>query len=295
MRCLHPACPIGGGLTSWSDVVTLPETRVRPIDRPAVLSALASCGVLGVRASPIPPKVLKSACLKRILALCPCLYAQVQAPATAAAVVHLCEVTIGAKIDATNVYRAFQVQHPGMPGTPFLHAPVVNKVKGGDIMEALCSEVLANHGLPLKKVGADGWPEWTSKSHVSLNSGKLRVLKLYGDLLLPAAPHNVLVSVKSEAARERFVVSGNRLESVGFGFFKDAAEFWTTSRMNLLKRWGFIAVYMPEATLKRILTRLVKDGRESESVNINGRPLYRPLEDFGSDMYRIAGRVTIDL
>lgn len=286
---------MGGGLADWNDVVSHQDAKVRPRDRPAALAALGACGPLGAASPHRPAALPHTAYFGRILALCPCLYAQIDVKVSAPAIVHLCEVTIGARIDSTNVYQAFQIQHPNLPGTPFLHPPRVNEAGGGDIMEALCAEVLTNHGLPPMKLRPDGWPEWESKAHLSLNEGKMHMLKLYGDLLIPAAPHNILVSVKSEAARERFVVSGNRLESVGFGFFNSAAEFWTSNRMNLLKRWGFIAIYMPQTTLDQINARLAAASRESESVNINGRQLYRPLEMFGPDMVRVAGRVTMDL
>lgn len=159
-------------------------------------------------------------------------------------------------------------------------------------MEALCSEVLQNHGVPHMEMDSDGWPEWSSPAHVSLNRGKMRKVKLYGDLMIPSAPHNVLISVKSEAARERFIVSGNRLESVGFGFFNDPSEFWTSSRMDLLKRWGFAAVYMPGATVLAIEEHLRQKNTSSHNVNINGRPLFRALTEFGPDMYRIAGKLS---
>ena len=123
----------------------------------------------------------------------------------------------------------------------------------------------------------------------------MRPLKLYGDILVPSAPHNLLISVKSEAARERFVVSGNRLESVGFGFFSEANEFWTTTRIRMLKRWGFIAVYMPSATLVSLTERLTADGRSGDALNINGTSLFRSLEDFGDDIAQIAGKLSMSL
>jgi hypothetical protein len=162
-------------------------------------------------------------------------------------------------------------------------------------MEALCSETLTNEGVPHMSEKSNGDFVWASPSHVSLNRGSLRRLKLYGDFLIPAAPHNILISVKSEAARERFVVSGNRLESVGFGFFNDASEFWTENRMNQLKRWGFVAVYMPSATLLAIDNKLARTGHGSFAINVNGKSLFRPLSQFGSDMLSVAGRVSYDL
>lgn len=292
---MHPNCPSGGGIP-WAAVVASPESRIKSAaTRANILATLAPLGPLG-GGPPIvvPPALLTSEPFKRVLELCPCLYAQIAAPVSARGVVHLCEVTMGVPIVSTNVYQAFQIQHPAAGTPPFLYPPAIAATAGGDIMEALCSEVLTNHGMPHMEVGPDGWPIWAAKSHLSLNSGAMRPLKLYGDLLIPAAPHNLLISVKSEAARERFVVSGNRLESVGFGFFNDPSEFWTVSRMNLMKRWGFSAIYMPTPTLDAINSKLASRGHVSHSFNINGQPLFRPLDNFGPDMLRVAGRLTID-
>jgi hypothetical protein len=228
---------MGHGAPDWATVINSPAAKIRIGDRPQLLSALDSCGPLGSAIPAIPSGMIASAPFKRILDLCPCLYAQLPDAVSARGVVHLCEVTLGRIIDSASVYDAFKIQHPGMPAHPFLHPPANSGAGGGDIMEALCCEVLCNHGVPHMEIGADNWPVWSSKSHISLNSGRMNSLKLYGDILIPSAPHNILISVKSEAARERFVVSGNRLESVGFGFFNDPGEFWTVNRINLLKRW----------------------------------------------------------
>lgn len=285
---------MGAGAHSWTEVVD--EARVRPADRQEFLDALNWYGPLGAAVvHEVTPMLASKAAFKRILELSPCLYAQINEKVTARGVVHLCEVTLGAPITSANVYQAFQVQHPATGTTPFQYPPRQAGAGGGDIMEALCAEVLSNHGVPAMLTDAAGWPIWSSPGHLSLNAGKLNPLKLYGDLLVPAAPHNLLISVKSEAARERFVVSGNRLESVGFGFFNDASEFWTQNRMNLLKRWGFVAVYMPAQTLALLNEHLAAQGTHQYAININGRPLYRPLEDFGRDIARVVGKLTIDL
>ncbi len=291
MQCLHPHCPLGNGLSSWADVLDRTELRVRAGDRPSFLAALGACGALS-GAVHVPPEILSTAGFKRILRACPCLYAQVSVKTTARAVVHLCEVTLGAPIDSSNVFDAFKIQHPNSARS-FLHPPIIPGANGGEIMEALCSEVLTNHGVPHMAEDADGWPDWGACCHVSLNTGKLRQLKLYGDILIPCAPHNILISVKSEKARERFVVSGNRLESVGFGFFDEPDEFWTTTRMNMYKRWGFSAIYMPEITLSAIKSHLAGLGTSGHAININGTELFRPLEDFGRDIARIAGKVSL--
>lgn len=277
------------GAAAWDTV--LEEVRMPAQARSAVLAQLAAGSVPGSLGTVLPMTVPAGAgaAFARLLDAAPCLFTQIDATVTARGVVHLCEVTLGTRIDSANVYQAFLVQHPKQK-PPYLYPPVRAGASGGTIMEALCSEVLSNHGVPHMVAGANGWPVWESKSHVSLNEGRLKVLKLYGDLLIPAAPHNLLVSVKSEVARERLVVSGNRLESVGFGFFKHPSEFWGPARISMLKRWGFVAVYMPSATLEKVKAKLAEKKREA--TNVNGRPLYRPLDEFGPDMARVAGRVT---
>lgn len=291
MLCLHPHCPMGTGLGNWDDVLGHPSLRIRPVDKPRFLAVLSTCNSLSGPSASSDTALLSSAGFKRILEACPCLYVQVGVRVSARAVVHLCEVTLGTRITSLNVCDAFDVQHPSKP-PHYLFSPLVSGASGGDIMEALCSEVLENHGVPHMQDGSDGWPQWSNRSHVSLNQGEFHHLKLYGDILVPCAPHNLLISVKSEAARERFVVSGNRLESVGFGFFSDASEFWTVNRMSLLKRWGFVAVYMPSATLSNIISHLSASNTNNHNVNINGRPLYRDLRDFGGDIHRVAGRIS---
>lgn len=289
---------MGHGAPTWNDVVSLGAAKIRSADRGSVLAQLGLCGhpssgrLVGVGAA---LRSINSAALDRLLYLCPCLYAQLDERVSARGVVHLCEVTLNCPIDSGNVYSAFQVQHPSTNPPTFAYPPLLNGASGGDIMEALCSEVLTNHGVPHMDIDSNGWPIWDSDKHLSLNIGKMRDLKLYGDILIPAAPHNILVSVKSEAARERFVVSGNRLESIGFGFFNDASEFWTKSRMNLLKRWGFTAIYMPSSTLAAINSHIVSNGTQSHAININGRPLYRDLAVFGSDVIRVAGKISMDI
>lgn len=293
MKCLHPYCPMGHGLDSWADVVASPQAKIQSKDQADLLLALAACGPLDSGLVAFPEGVVNRAPFQRLLRLCPCLYAQVPTKISARGVVHLCEVTLQQSIVSSNVYQAFQIQHPGAGTAPYRYPPAVSGAGGGDIMEAPCSEVLENHGVPHMDIDNHGWPQWSTKAHVSLNAGKMQPLKLYGDILVPCAPHNLLVSVKSEAARERFVVSGNRLESVGFGFFNDPSEFWTSSRMNLLKRWGFSAIYMPDNTLHAIDVHLAQKGTSSNAININGRPLFRSLSDFGGDIARIAGALSM--
>lgn len=187
------------GLASWEHVVASPEVGIRSGDQARILAALSTCLNLGTLGHVDPP-LLTTAAFQRVLQLCPCLFSQVPIRVTARAVAHLCEVTLGKRITSENVYDAFEIQHPRIAEQQFLYPPIEPGAGGGDIMETLCAEVLTNHGLPPMRLSEDGWPVWTAKSHLSLNSGKMSPLKLYGDILIPSAPHNVLVSVKSEAA-----------------------------------------------------------------------------------------------
>lgn len=281
------------GLSSWTEVVNHDSLGIQEHRKRAIIDILTPIGELGSNHH-IEHRILTSAPFERLLAACPCLYAQLEAKVTASAVVHLCEVTLNQVIRSENVYDAFLIQHPSN-GEHFRYPPRMPGASGGDIMEKLCSEVLTNHGVPIMDLDAIGWPMWGHKHHLSLNDGAMRDLKLYGDILIPCAPHNLLISVKSEAARERFVVSGNRLESVGFGFFNDASEFWTQNRIRMLKRWGFLAVYMPSGTHNEIIAHLATEGHNGQNQNINGTPLFRSLEQFGPDMERVAGKLSMSL
>lgn len=157
-------------------------------------------------------------------------------------------------------------------------------------MEMLCSEVLTNEGLPPMMPGSDGWPVWTIPGHILMNRGSMSRLKALGDILVPCAPTNLLISVKSEAARERLLYSANSIEGIGFGFFNQAKEFWTPRRMSLFKRMGFTAIYMPDETHAEVQAHVDAHGHASYAVNINGTALYRPLSVFGADMLRIVGK-----
>lgn len=221
--------------------------------------------------------------------LCPCIYNQIALKATARSIVHFCEVTINAAITSDNVNDAFKVQHPDLL-PDFAYGPAIGGQSGGDIMEMLCSEVLSNAGIPVMWPGDDGWPDWRMPGHILLNEGKMRSLKAFGDILIPCGPTNLVVSVKSEAAKERLLYSSNSIEGVGFGFFKHANEFWSDSRMNLYKRMGFTAIYLPDVTYDTLVAELDARGKLKNAVNVNGTDLYRPHKQFASDMKRVVGK-----
>lgn len=292
MRCFHPYCPATQHSLPWADVVEMPELKVQTRYKSALLTwlnqYLAAAPGSPPAAIATPPAGVPRAIIDRLLRLCPCLYNQINEPATSEATVHFCELTLGTPITSANVQQAFLVQHPRAP--TFSPGPITPCRNGGDVMEMLCSEVLTAAGIPPMLPGRDGWPVWSMPGHVLLNRGAMSRLKALGDILVPCAPTNLVISVKSEAARERLLYSANSIEGIGFGFFNDASEFWTTRRMSLFKRMGFTAIYMPDDTHDAVQQHIADYGHSSHAVNINGTALYRPLSIFGSDMRRIVGK-----
>jgi len=283
---------MGGGHASWNDVVADPRLKVRPNERNTVLSALSSLGAIGTAGQlPIPKKRL----LKRLLEWAPCLYTQLNIRTSADAIVHLCEITLGAKIVSANVHDAFVIQHPNDTTKTFSIAPQFWSGNPGDISEALCSEVLTNEGLPKLELDATGWPIYNRIGHIRLNKGKMIAVKAFGDILIPCAPSNLIISVKTETAKERLLYSANMIEGIGFGFFNSATEFWTPSRMNLYKRMGFTAIYLPDSTHAAIHHELNQKGIKSLAINVNGKQLYRPLTSFGEEMKNVAGKHSLHL
>jgi hypothetical protein len=213
--------------------------------------------------------------------------------ATPRATAHLCEITLGAHIDSANVHQAFLIQHPRNP--LYAAPPAIACPDGGTIMEMLCSEVLEAAGVPRMELDGSNWPIWRMPGHMLLNEGKMDGLRAFGDLLIPCAPTNLVISVKSEAARERLLYSSNSIEGIGFGFFNEAREFWSTDRMRLYKRMGFSAIYLPAGTHAEIADRLAATNTAMHAVNLNGTALYRRLDDFGADMARVVGKSSLDL
>ena len=229
-----------------------------------------------------------NALLDRLLRIAPCLVNQADISVSARAVVHLCELTLNLPIDSENVEQAFLIQHP-RKGPDFSFPPVRPFAGGGGtVMEMLCSEVLTSADIPAMEPGPDSWPVWSMPGHVLLNDGRMRELQALGDILIPCAPTNLLISVKSEKARERLLYSANSIEGIGFGFFDEPQEFWTDSRMQLYKRMGFSAIYMPSETVNSINAHI---GHENNRrLNVYGSELYRPITTFADDMNRIVGK-----
>jgi hypothetical protein len=294
MKCMHPYCPMGDGAANWGDVVDTGALKARLADRSALLGNLSSFRAPTTPSSLLPPPTSNSALLTRLLALCPCLYNQLDIRCSPQGIVHLRELTLTARITSANVVSAFDVQHPGK-APDFRYGPGQKGADAGSIMEALCSEVLDNEGIPAMDLDRNSWPVWRMPGHIMLNAGKMRAVKAFGDILIPAAPSNIIISVKTQAARERLLYSANMIEGVGFGFFDEPSEFWSQSRMNLFKRMGFTAIYLPDSTHTALTAHITSSHLESFAVNINGKELYRSLSRFGADMRTIVGRTTLEL
>lgn len=295
MLCLHPECPINPqeGPRDWKAAIVDMERRGLfrgPGQRALVETALRNIAPLPTRFElDIPNGALRS----RVLRTCPCLYAQVDARSGAKGVVHLAEVTMGAPVVQENVADAFLVQHPSK-GPAFLYAPRVRTGAAGSVSEEFCREVLTNAGLQRMRP-VNGRLEWTIPGFAELNRKPLNALSSFGDFLVPAAPSNVIISCKAVAARERLLNSGIRVDTVGFGFFDDPSEFRTIQRMNVLRRFGFTAIYMPNRTLVQLERAMATAGTTARAINVNGTPLFRPLSGFGDDMLRICGRSSLEL
>ncbi|PZR81796.1 MAG: hypothetical protein DI537_37635 [Stutzerimonas stutzeri] len=215
-------------------------------------------------------------------------------PPTSRAIVHFCELSIGARITDANVMHAFKAQLPKATTWKYTPAGDFNG-RGGDVMEYLCSEVLNNGGIPQMTPADEGWPKWNMPGHILLNEGKMQDLKALGDILIPCAPTNLIVSVKSVKAKERLLYSANSIEGIGYGFFDSPEEFWSVRRMQLFKRMGFSAIYMPDDTLAKLKAQLEGKKIDQFAVNINGTPLYRPLTQFSADMRKVVGKSAFDL
>ncbi|WP_379063501.1 hypothetical protein ACFJIU_21950 [Mesorhizobium sp. UC74_2] len=284
---------MASGAFTWADVVAHPSMAVKSATQSLLVAALGAFGPLSNPSLTMPlPNMLRGQ-RKAILSLCPCLYNQVDERPSPRAIVHFCEITLAERINSANVHDAFKVQHPGLL-PPFAFPPAQQPGKnGGAIMELLCSEVLTNENIPDMQRDGEDWPIWNMPGHVLLNEGKMQSLKAFGDILIPCGPTNLVISVKSEAARERLLYSSNAIEGIGFGFFKQPEEFWTASRMNLYKRMGFSAIYIPDETHSAVMAGIVKRKAEEHAVNINGTPLYRPLSIFGADMRRVVGKSSL--
>lgn len=288
---------MGSPVGSWSDTLDRPELKLRSgPEKTALLGALNSLFNSGPSnpSRPRPAPATSGAALRRLLRSCPCLYNQVDISPSAHAIVHLCELSVGARITDANVVDAFRVQHPKSLGWAY---PPTHPFQGtgGTVMELLCSEVLASAGIPAMGLDTSNWPVWRMPGHILLNEGKMNDLKALGDILIPCAPTNLVISVKSEKAKERLLYSANSIEGIGFGFFDTPSEFWTKRRMQLYKRMGFSAIYMPDSTLEALMAKLDSKGYRQFAVNINGTELYRPLTQFSADMHKVVGKSAFDL
>ncbi|MER9800345.1 hypothetical protein NKJ36_25005 [Mesorhizobium sp. M0142] len=171
----------------WSDVINLRAMKVRLVDR-APLIAFMDATFNRAPGTPathlgIPP--VNQGLLRRLLNRCPCLFNQIDIAATARAMVHFCEITLGCRIDSGNVYQAFLIQHPRL-APPFNPAPLKAGGEGGTIMEFLCSEALRSVGIPPMELDGSRWPVWRMPGHVLLNESKMNALRAFGDILIHA-------------------------------------------------------------------------------------------------------------
>lgn len=60
--------------------------------------------------------------------------------------------------------------------------------------------------------------------------------------------------------------------------------------MNLYKRMGFSAIYLPDDIYAAMKAELSSKAIETHAVNVNGTALYRPLSTFSADMSKVIGK-----
>lgn len=120
----------------------------------------------------------------------------------------------------------------------------------------------------------------------------------YGDFVLMCLPNNLWLSVKSNFARERLLASGYSNDILGVGYFQDAKEFTSLTRIRNFQRAGFLAMYCPDLpisekqisdntnTYKEIVT-YYKEQDITFPLNINGQPFIRKLSDLFNDLSKL--------
>lgn len=120
-------------------------------------------------------------------------------------------------------------------------------------------------------------------------------LKAFGDFVLMCLPNNLWLSVKSNFGRERLLASGFSNDILGVGFFQDAGEFQSQSRIRNFQKAGFLAMYLPDVSVseEQVLNESntyqeVMDSYNDKKVpmptNINGKPFIRKLSDLSGDL-----------
>ena len=101
-----------------------------------------------------------------------------------------------------------------------------------------------------------------------------------GDFTIQANPFNIIITVKSYKAKERLISSGSGhilSPTIGYGLFDDIQEF-TLKRIKSYSLRAFVALYMPNYTYEK----LPKD--VTDTMNINGKPFIRKIEDMPNDL-----------
>jgi len=134
----------------------------------------------------------------------------------------------------------------------------------------------------------------------------------YGDFILMCLPNNLWLSVKSNYARERLLASGYTTDIVGVGYFTEAKEFTSPSKIRNFQRVGFLAMYIPDvpiseeqienntSTYDEVIEDYKLKGKELPK-NINGTLFIRKLSSIGEDMAsllkesNISKRLILDL
>lgn len=210
----------------------------------------------------------------------PCFLSTLKGRPLARQLVHEAERELREPVSTKNLNEVFETQ-----------LSIANRRRGGGrqrgaavagaVSELIIREVLLAAGLVESQVLSD-------KAFITLGRGRAQGLQNYGDFLIPSLPFNLLISVKTVAARERLIASASGADSVGVGFFGRADEF-NPSRTRMYQRSGFVGIYLPPNVLLKVAQRF-----DGPPLNNNGTPFYRPNTELGKDMFRIAGRSILE-
>jgi hypothetical protein len=113
-----------------------------------------------------------------------------------------------------------------------------------------------------------------------------------GDIVVRSTTANLGVEVKSFHARERLLrgLQDVQQPKVGVGFFIDPLEF-NNARTTTLLQANPAAIYMPTATLAQV-DPIARGRITNDKIAVSSR-LYRPLEQFVTDMAAFAGTGTL--
>lgn len=140
--------------------------------------------------------------------------------------------------------------------------------------------------------------------NINFFRNSISAVQSYGDFVLMCLPNNLWLSVKSNFARERLLASGYTTDIIGVGFFTDAKEFTSQSKIRNFSKVGFLAMYVPDIPITDDqVTSGLSTYEEIENYylhvginmpkNINGTEFIRKLSSIYDDVKLILDETDI--